>query len=112
MNDETLKRMEEEFLKRREALRERFRYSSQAELEALKARGSLEGHVASSILKERQRELSRSARIIAWATVATAIATVAAALAAWTAIFQYGRTAPNESRAPAASITAMPSPSR
>jgi hypothetical protein len=62
------------------------------------------------ILKERRQELRRSARIIAWATVVTAAATFAAALAAWTAIFfQYGHTAPNESHQSAASIAPTPS---
>jgi hypothetical protein len=105
--------MDEETLKKKEALRTRFQYSSEKELEAVIAKfglGSLEGQTVNNVLTDRRRELRRSARIIAWATVVTAIATVAAALAAWTAIwFQYGQTraTPNESHQ---SITTTPSP--
>jgi hypothetical protein len=100
-----------------EKLKERYQYESEAKLENIISRegkNSLEGRVATSILTERRRELRNSARIIAWATVVTAIATVAAALAAWTAVcFQFGRpqTAANESRQPALLIAPTPSPS-
>jgi hypothetical protein len=73
-----------------ESLKKRYRYSSEKELEGLMKMpgvGSPAGKVALGILKERGQELRRSARIIAWATVVTAIATIAAALAAWTAIW-------------------------
>ena len=55
---------------------ERLQTSAEAELQALKARGGLEGNVATSILNERERGLRRSARISAWATGVTAGATV------------------------------------
>ena len=92
-------------------LRERFEQSSNSELERIKTIhgvGSREGRVANQILVERRQELRRSARIIAWATVVTAGASVAAAFAGWTAIFfQHHQihTAPNDSRQAAASIT-------
>lgn len=97
---------------REQQLRERFEHASEKELEALLLKGGLERFVAQGILTERRRELRRSARIIAWATVVTAIATVVAALAAWTAIFfQFWHTPPNESRQPPASIAPTPSSS-
>jgi len=98
-------------------LRERFERSSEWELERIKTIhgvDSPEGRITDQILVERRQELRRSARIIAWASIATAVATAAAALAAWTAIFfQYGQThtAPNDSRQAAVSITPAPSPS-
>jgi len=97
----------------KEALRKQFEDASEAELEAALKKPRAVSNIAQDVLRERRLELRRSARIIAWATVVTAIATAAAALAAWTAIFfQYGHTAPNEFRQPAASITpAAPLPS-
>jgi hypothetical protein len=94
-----------------ESLRKRFRYDPEERLERITSThgaGSPEGKIAREILIERRRELSRSARIIAWAAVVTAFATFAAALAAWTAIyFQYAHTARTE----AVSVTPTPSPS-
>ena len=84
-----------------------------SELQDFKNQNDLEGFFAAEILTEREREIRRSARIIAWATVWIAVATVAAALAAWIAIyFQYSQTrsAPNESRQPHALISPTPSP--
>ena len=98
-------------------LRKRFEYASETELEAairMHGAGSPAGRIAYNIVRERGRELRHFARIIAWATVVTAAATVAAALAAWTAVcFQFGhpQAAPNESRQPASSVTPAPSPS-
>jgi hypothetical protein len=97
---------------RRRELEQRLQYETDDALETFRRMraGSAEERIATRILKERRQELRRSARIIAWATVVTAAATFAAALAAWTAIFfQYGHTAPNESHQSAASIAPTPS---
>jgi hypothetical protein len=107
-------RLNEEFSRRRDAFRKEHLHSLDSELQDLKNQNDyLEGFFAAEILTERGREIRRSARIIAWATVMTAGATVAAALAAWIAIyFQYCQThnAPNESRQPPALISPTPSP--
>jgi hypothetical protein len=111
MSDEISKGLEKEFLRRTGELRKQYQHSLDSELQDLKNQNDLEGLVATEILTERGREIRRSAGIIAWATVVTAIATVAAALAAWMAIyFQYWHTTPNESRQPTASISPTPSP--
>jgi hypothetical protein len=97
-----------------EQYRKQYQYASEEELEGVKKRlgaGSLLGQIANQILRERRRELSRSARIIAWATIVTAAATVAAALAAWTAIyFQYGQTHTAGNQAVSVAPTPSPSP--
>jgi hypothetical protein len=81
--------LNEEFLRRRDAFRKEHLHSLDSELQERKNRNDdVEGFFANEILTIR-----RSARIIAWATVVTAIATAAAAVAAWMAIyFQYGHT--------------------
>ena len=111
MSNGIAERLNEEFSRRRNAFRKEHLHSLDSELQDLKSQNDLDGFLANEILTDRGREIRRSARIIAWATVVAATATVAAALAAWTAIvFQYGRNAPNESRQPAVSITPTPSP--
>ena len=79
-----------------ESFTKRFQHSSEKELEAILikfGRASPQGRIAYNILTERRRELWRSARIIAWATVVTAGATVLTAAAALIAIyFQYCQT--------------------
>ena len=79
------------------------------------ARGvaSLEGRVAASILTERRRELGRSARIIAFAAVTAAAASILTALATWALVwFGYLQTRadPNQSYQRAGSIASTPSP--
>jgi hypothetical protein len=76
---------EKEFLRRTGELKKQYQHSLDSELQDLKNGKCLEAFVAAEILTERGREIRRSAGIIAWATVVTAIATAAAALAAWMA---------------------------
>jgi hypothetical protein len=87
MGDDISKRLDKEFSRRRDEFRKKYLHSLDSELEDLKNQNDdLEEFFATEILTERGREIRRSARIIAWATVVTAIATVAAALAAWIAV--------------------------
>lgn len=80
-------------------LRKRFKHAPEAELQAALTQRREVSNIAKAILTKRQRESRRSARIITWATVVTAIATAAAALATWIIVCR-PQTAPNESRQP------------
>jgi hypothetical protein len=76
MNDETSKKLNEEFSKRWNEIRQRLEYASDAELEAAKARRDLEAGVANEILKARRRQIARFARTIAlaaWVTILLAV---------------------------------------
>ena len=111
--------MDEETLKKRERLRQEFEYESEEKLDHIKKLypgGSLEAKLASEIQREHRRELRQSARIIAWATVWTAGATVVIALAALAGLYLQLRpphTAPREAvSAPVPSSSVQPSNDR
>ena len=89
LSEKQRKELEKEFLKEIKDIRQSLQHLSDEELQAHARLDNVgfEADVASSILRDRQLDLRRSARFIAWATVITAIATVAAALAAWATIF-------------------------
>jgi hypothetical protein len=95
-----------------EKLEKQYQDASDAELEDIKKRegkNSGAGKIVHNILTKRRPESRNSARIITWASIVTAVATAAAALATWIIVCR-PQTAPNESRQAASSVTPTPSP--